>query len=270
MSLARVVLQETILLCLLQDDDGVIPSMSNSHRADHLNPARSAVLDWLVQTARSRSPTETEEAEPTTSSAGGEENGGVGEDIEEWFWERTHCKLLAEVSLRHTDFFDEHIKFLVARTKAIERERVRRASERMIPGGEESDSLRNRRASLEEMEWEVGSRGVGVGGDSETGSATRRDSLTAEVRGGDGGLLSINEQTELVTAHWVELVSTGEGQIRDTCLALIARETSPCISAEEESGSLELSEAASDSVWSAVLRTVKEATENLVSSDDFV
>lgn len=119
-------LQEVILLCLLQGDKGDqwFVACGPSHM-DLLDTARRATLEWLLQTAQCKSSRrEAAKRQEVGTIAVGE--GDDKEDlgcITDRLWHRKCCKLLAQVSVRYFDFFKEHLKFLVARTEGIERDR---------------------------------------------------------------------------------------------------------------------------------------------------
>lgn len=104
-----------ILISLLQDD-GMKWLPSESSHPDSLDAARRAILHWLVGIARystSKKQLETQEGNDDQQQAA----------ISEALWQRSHCKLLAQISLRYYDFFKEYFQFMVRKTREIEKMR---------------------------------------------------------------------------------------------------------------------------------------------------
>ena len=97
---------------MLQDSATLNCHVLEPSHPDSLDPARRVILDWLIKTARCNKITEPRKTEgmehetDTPSMA---------------LWERKHCKLLAQLSMKYFDFFKEHFQYLVCKTKEIEK-----------------------------------------------------------------------------------------------------------------------------------------------------
>lgn len=240
-----------------------------------LDPARRVILDWLLQTANRRG-----KGQQLGTSGGEGNNQGCMSDR---LWHRKHCKLLARVSLRYFDFFKEHLKFLVARTKEMERDtslgmevdasETERGVSLFVAVGEEMDDT-----GLQGMEMDSSKAGRDVGLVMEGGREERGDTLGMEVDPSEVGRRkreglgvevdagteganqpSMEEQVAWVTAHWLELVLAG-GQVKEVCLSLLLKESQQLSQISQE----ELTHAECtltllppvDSVWNIVLKAV--------------
>ena len=211
---------------------------------DLLDPARRAILDWLLQTARTWNGRE-----------GGRTIGTPGREkcILDGLWKEKHCKLLSQVSLRYLDFFKEHLKFLFDRTKEMERER---GDVNLGMEGDSSEAWREIKQMGLFLEIETGredASSAGVESSSETGKKKmvveereRKEEMqehmdvdsSETVRGKreDSSLeveeaavnvdsareLPMDERVAWAIAHWVELVQAG-GQVKEVCLSLLLK-----------------------------------------------
>jgi hypothetical protein len=230
-----------------------------------LDPAGKAILNWLLEIAQSggagASPYPSEQNQLGRMSHG--------------LWERKHCKLLAQVSLRYFTFFKMHLKFLVARTEEMEKERgdvgMEEGSgdpregvtgEEVQAGREdtEEDSSARERSGVKGLVMEVETeREEGEGGD---GLCMEVDSCEVKEETGSSSTehqLPLDERVAWVTAHWVELTLAG-GQVKEICLSLLTTKTHqlPGISQEEltHAGCTLTLVLPSDNVWKVVSAAV--------------
>lgn len=151
---------------------------------DSLDSVGRAIFDWLMQSAQYESRTRKKHLETCSAEDEGPNKDWQHIIISDVLWQRSHCKLLAQVSLRYLDFFKEHFQWLVRNTKGLEKMQL-----------EASLRLKLEPSDAEETPSE--------------GSGSAVDPL--------------DEKLELVTSHWVELALAG-GRLKDVCSSFLSKE----------------------------------------------
>ncbi len=241
-----------ILLCLLQDDHSTMSASAQSH-PDSLDPARRAILEWLVEAA---------------SCQRGERRGDQGADDEtamdvgevdtkqerlqgilDTLWHHSNSKMVSQVSLRYFDFFKVHIKFLAGKTRELERRRL------------EEEAAHEGVMETEEQ--------GGVGTEGKTGEQGR---VGTEGETGEQGVVGgetpnppppLREEVEWVSAHWVELARSGE-QVRETCISLLKEKSNPFRNHPNEltySGCCMRLPLPKESIWTVMLDRVLDQSQ---------
>ena len=209
---------------------------------DSLDPVRRAVFEWLVKVASCCKETAMDVGETDSNQ---KEWHGVLDAL----WHHSNSKLVAQVSLRYFDFSIHHIKFLVDKTRALEKKRKRldEAKVEELEGTEDDGEVKRKRLDIpeEDMTMETDSQG-------------------------DGGNLSppLSEEVERVTAHWVELAQAGN-RLKETCISLLSDEANLLKKHSSEltySGHLSMRLALDqESIWTVILDKVLSASKMIKS-----
>lgn len=114
-----------ILLCLLQKDTVTLSAPAECC-SDSLDPVRKAIFNWLLKAA-SHHKIEIRDTDETAMDVDGPETDLPTEQqqyIADTLWHYENCRLVAQVSLRYTDFFKAHVDFLVDKTRSLEKKRL--------------------------------------------------------------------------------------------------------------------------------------------------
>lgn len=139
-----------ILLSLIQDAEDCSSPGPTPQDTDHLDPARRAILDWLLKVARGEGLDE----QPESSAMETDHPESREDPLSETLWQRRHCGLVASVSARYSDVFKAHFQLLAQRTKLIEKKRLETSVERRASAeGGGSDGLDNQQVEWATSHW---------------------------------------------------------------------------------------------------------------------